>query len=355
MSKAASPTSPSVSSGDVEYSDLTRLPSTPIVSVDMITYQHAPFIKEAIESVLMQKVDFPYEICLGEDGSTDGTREICLDYARRYPDRIRLFLRDRSNPDRRSFDAPYMFNAASTFSACRGKFIALLEGDDYWTSPDKLQSQVNQMQADATLGASSHYTTSLEENKPWAARAFPAIPLQSITLKDVLRRDVMLPHTSTWLLRRGKPMEWQAFKTSMFGDYPLIIWALFQGGSGVLPRVWSVYRTHEGGAFSPMANDLRLKANVDLWKCLEQMVPPDLHRDWVAGLCKTLTMHTAALSRAGKYATALAAFRSTMREIPRTRSGPIASLRLRLLAAEALTAPRIRGLLSRVARLRSQG
>lgn len=70
---------------------------TPLVSVKMITYNHEPYIAQAIEGALMQKTDFPYEILIGEDNSSDGTREICKRYADEYPDKIRLFLNDRKN------------------------------------------------------------------------------------------------------------------------------------------------------------------------------------------------------------------------------------------------------------------
>ena len=72
---------------DREISDWSKLPSDPLLSVAMIAYNHKDYIREAIDSVLMQKVSFPYEICIGEDGSTDGTREICLEYATKYPER----------------------------------------------------------------------------------------------------------------------------------------------------------------------------------------------------------------------------------------------------------------------------
>ena len=67
----------------------------PKVSVSILTYNHEKYISHAIESVLKQETDFEYEIILGEDESQDGTREICIEYARRYPDRIHLFLRSR--------------------------------------------------------------------------------------------------------------------------------------------------------------------------------------------------------------------------------------------------------------------
>src|ERR1051325_11447258 len=104
----------------------------PLASVRIITYQNAPFIRKCIESVLMQKTNFPLEICIGEDGSTDGTREICGQFAKDYPDTIRLFLWDR-NDEKRKGMAPSRFNFLNTIAKCRGKYIAFLDGDDYWT------------------------------------------------------------------------------------------------------------------------------------------------------------------------------------------------------------------------------
>jgi len=69
---------------------------TPLVSVTVITYQHADYIRKCLDGILMQKTKFPYEVIIGEDGSTDGTKEICKEYAEMHPDRIRLFLRDRN-------------------------------------------------------------------------------------------------------------------------------------------------------------------------------------------------------------------------------------------------------------------
>ena len=85
--------------------------------------------------VLMQKVDFPYEIVIGEDCSTDRTREILLDYKRQYPDKIRLLLNEK-NMGRR-------YNARNTLFSCTGDYIANLDGDDYWTDERKLQKQIN--------------------------------------------------------------------------------------------------------------------------------------------------------------------------------------------------------------------
>ena len=105
------------------------------VSVHMITYNHERFIAQAIEGVLMQQTDFAVELVIGEDCSTDGTRAIVRRYGERYPERIRLLLQERNLGARA--------NALATLNACRGQYIALCEGDDYWTDPTKLQKQVD--------------------------------------------------------------------------------------------------------------------------------------------------------------------------------------------------------------------
>ena len=111
----------------------------PVVSVDMITYNHAPYIGRAIEAVLAQKTDFPFELVIGEDCSTDETRKIVFDYQSRYPQIIRVITSDHNIGS--------SLNGYRTQKACRGKYIAFCEGDDYWHRPDKLQQQVAYLEA----------------------------------------------------------------------------------------------------------------------------------------------------------------------------------------------------------------
>ena len=331
------------SDSDLEYSDHSKLPVEPRVSIAMITYQHGPFIKEALDSVLGQKVDFPYEICIGEDGSTDGTRETCLEYVKKHPDKIRLFLRNRSNPARESFHAPYMLNAAATFDACRGKYIAMLEGDDYWQDVHKLQRQVDQLESDPALAASCHYASCVDENRAAAGKILPEYPIEFFTIENILKRDVGNLHTSTWLLRRGKPMPWEKFRSSSFGDYPVIVWAMLQGTARVFPGTWSAYRIHRGGVFSPLSDEIRLQKNVELWKCLESITPPHLHSAVVIGTIRTLIMFTAVFSKAGNYSKALKCFRRTMTEIARLPSSVPERRQLWWRAVESLILPRLQG------------
>ncbi len=110
----------------------------PLVSVKMITYNHAPYIAQAIEGVVQQKTTFPFELVIGEDCSTDGTREIVFEYHKKYPDIIRVITSDKN--------VGMNANGYRTMKACRGKYIAFCEGDDYWHHPNKLQKQAKYME-----------------------------------------------------------------------------------------------------------------------------------------------------------------------------------------------------------------
>ena len=118
----------------------------PVVSVHIITYQHVDYIRDAIEGVLMQKTDFPFEIIIGDDESNDGTREICIEYAEKYPDKIRLFLHKRENNIAILGKPSHIFQYSYNSFNLRGKYVAGCSGDDYWTDPLKLQKQVEFME-----------------------------------------------------------------------------------------------------------------------------------------------------------------------------------------------------------------
>lgn len=119
-------------------------PSNPVVSVCMTTYNHAPYLAQAIEGVLAQRTSFDVELVLSDDCSTDGTAAVCADYAARYPDRIRL-VTGASNVGWRA-------NYRRTFEACRGNYVAYCDGDDFWIDPFKLQKQVDLLESDLSCG-----------------------------------------------------------------------------------------------------------------------------------------------------------------------------------------------------------
>ena len=125
--------------------------ATPLVSVCMTTYNHAAYIAEAIEGVLAQRTTFPFELIIGEDCSTDATLTICRDYAERYPDTIRLITSAEN--------VGWRANYRRTIAAAQGRYVALCDGDDVWFDAEKLQHQVDLMEADAACAMC--YTRSL--------------------------------------------------------------------------------------------------------------------------------------------------------------------------------------------------
>ncbi|MBC9798485.1 glycosyltransferase family 2 protein [Sinomicrobium weinanense] len=120
-----------------------KVENTPLVSVCVQTYEHAAYIRQCLDGILMQKTDFVYEILLGEDNSSDGTREICMEYAKEHADKIRLFLHHRENNIKIDGKPSGRFNFLYNLYNAKGKYIAICEGDDYWTDPLKLQKQVD--------------------------------------------------------------------------------------------------------------------------------------------------------------------------------------------------------------------
>ena len=104
------------------------------VSVLVVTYNHARFVRQALDSALAQRLPQPFEILISEDCSTDGTREIVQEYAERHPQLIRLLLSERNLHSNEV--------VARGLRAARGQYVAVLDGDDYWTSEDKLGAQV---------------------------------------------------------------------------------------------------------------------------------------------------------------------------------------------------------------------
>lgn len=137
------------------------------LSVIFITYNHAPYVEKALRSVLNQKTDFPFEVVVGEDCSTDGTQEILRKIASEYPEKpaenptdrqVRLYLREENTGGRPTL------NVYETAMRCNGKYIAYLEGDDYWCDENKLQKQVDYLREHPEYIAVTHSNRMIDEN-----------------------------------------------------------------------------------------------------------------------------------------------------------------------------------------------
>jgi glycosyltransferase involved in cell wall biosynthesis len=138
----------------------------PLVSVIVLVYNHEKYIADALDGILMQKVNFDYEIVLGEDCSTDKSREIIFKYAQKYPDKFNLILHEHN--------IGAIANQMAALSACTGKFIAFCEGDDYWTDPWKLHKQVNFLEENPEYSGAAINPSWLFPRKQTKTRDFSA-------------------------------------------------------------------------------------------------------------------------------------------------------------------------------------
>lgn len=202
-----------------------KLIDLPIVSVCVQTYQHSNYIKQCLDGILMQQTNFPFEILLGEDESTDGTREICLEYAKKYPDKIRLFLHHRENNIEVNGIPTGRFNFLYNLFQAKGSYIALLDGDDYWTDPLKLQKQFD------FLNENPETVFTFTSNKC----LFPDGRLDSRFIEDInetgsfktlLDQNIIINSTVVFRNRIHQEGLPALLAGTFVGDWPLFLWLL---------------------------------------------------------------------------------------------------------------------------------
>jgi glycosyltransferase involved in cell wall biosynthesis len=225
----------------------------PLLSVRVLTFNHSLFIRQCIESILMQRTNFPFEIVIGEDESTDGTREICKSYADQSPDRIRLML--RSEKDRIILNGvrTSRYNFIETMKDCRGEFIALMDGDDCWMDPLKLQKEVDFLTQHSGHVMTFHNALQADRRGRIISQSVLTMDQQRDVSSDELLRGWGPPVTSTMCFRNvihQWPIE---FFSVMNGDVFLIsLLGKFGGGKYLSTISPSIYRLHPGSMFSSL-------------------------------------------------------------------------------------------------------
>lgn len=215
---------------------------TPLVSVRMSTYNHEKFIAQAIEGVLMQKTNFPFELIIGEDCSTDRTREIVVDYANRYPDIIKPILHEKNVGSK--------LNGRACKAACRGKYIAICEGDDYWIDLLKLQKQVDFMENHPECSLCHTYYKEMDENSVEFGSVLPKGKLPNVSKFGDYFPHRRIIRTATVMHRREltpTKEELEPFMESKYGDLVLFTLLSMKGKIGFVPDVTTHYRVHRGG------------------------------------------------------------------------------------------------------------
>ena len=227
----------------------------PKVSICMITYNHAAYIGEAIKGVLSQITSFSVELVIGEDCSTDDTRKVIQQYSG--TDKIKI----RTNFNKNNIGMQENFSR--TFWACEGQYIALLEGDDYWTDPLKLQRQVDFLDANPDFSICFHpvfVLTSGKLEKDTRTRKVADVT----NINDLAEGNFM--HTCSVVFRSKLFDKFpECFNSSAVGDYFLHMINAQYGLIKCLPQNMGVYRVHDGGVWSAQNNvDLKVLSYLEL-------------------------------------------------------------------------------------------
>jgi len=212
----------------------------PLVSVRVITYNHGRFLRECLDGIMAQETSFPFEVVIGEDCSTDNTRQICQEFQARYPDTIRLLLHAQN--------VGAQANARLAREACTGKYIAFCEGDDYWTDPTKLQQQIDFLEAHPAYVLCFHNCwMKFEQNPDKPMELFHDYTKTDYAIPDLIGK--WLIPTASVVFRNHLLTEYPEWlRNAVVGDTPFYILLASYGQLKLLPGVMAVYRRHDGGA-----------------------------------------------------------------------------------------------------------
>lgn len=204
----------------------------------MIAYNHAEFIREAIEGILMQEVDFPVEFLIADDLSQDHTKEIVEQYVQNHPKgNLIRYVRHSQNKG-------MMGNFVWSLENCRGKYIALCEGDDYWIEPLKLKKQIDFLNAYLEYSLVSHYSKKIYFNYE-GFKLIGKLDKADYSIKDSDYHFLPIPTASICFRKSFTIPSW--FFKVYGGDRALIFLCSQHGKVKILDFVGSVYRVHENG------------------------------------------------------------------------------------------------------------
>ncbi|GMG85608.1 hypothetical protein LNKW23_48310 [Paralimibaculum aggregatum] len=243
----------------------------PRVCVGISTFNHERHIARAIESVLAQKTDFPVGLVVHDDCSTDGTAEIVRGYAKAHPDRVSAILQEENQFSQGRRILPILM------AAMQGTYFALLDGDDWWSHPGKLQAQTDLLDADPGCVLCQTLTAYVDERTGRAVQVFPPPPYRRQTLecRDLVHGNFI--KTSAVMIRSSAipelPPEIHELK---FGDYPIFAMIARSGQIGIVPEVMTAYRIHGGNLWVGRRVSARREATREVLRFLARHLGQEL-------------------------------------------------------------------------------
>jgi glycosyltransferase involved in cell wall biosynthesis len=236
-----------------------------IISIAIITYNHEDYIAQAIDSVLAQVHEHTMEIVIGDDYSTDKTRNILQEYRDRYPSKIRLLMPDKH--------IGMMNNFVDTLNACSGKYVAILEGDDYWCNDRKLESQISYLEVNPEYAITFHkvikvYADDHKEDEVLNTDLHSDV----YELEHLLSGNFIYTNSVCYRNRLFSAFP-KGFRELPIGDWPLHILNAVKGKIHYDNRVMSVYRIHGGSEWSSKKAIYRKEACLKTYDFIINIIP----------------------------------------------------------------------------------
>lgn len=220
------------------------------ISVALVAYQHAPYLRQALDSIFAQRLECSWELVVADDASTDGSAAIIADYAARHPDVVRILPREHNLGMHRNF--------LGALEACRGELVAVLEGDDFWTAPDKLRLQQTYLDEHPECPACFHPVNVVDETGQSKEEVFPGVRKALISLPELLHSNE-IPTCSLMFRRTLLPSLPTSIRTLSMADWPLFIQFARQGDLGCIDTAMASYRQHPAGAWTSQNETARLQ------------------------------------------------------------------------------------------------
>lgn len=233
---------------------------SPLVSIICNTYNHVDYIRQCLDGFLMQKTTFPIEILVHDDASIDGTADIVREYEALYPDLIKPIYQNVNQ-----YSKGVKVTLEYQYSRAKGKYIALCEGDDYWTDSLKLQKQVDFLErnSDYSMACSDAVIQTKDVELNWSRYSAN----MDIPIEDIIINGGLFVQTASYIFRRDLLDNYPNFcKQCHVGDYPLIIYAALNGNVRWFAEKQVVYRFSMGNSWTATNSKHDIVKRINGWR-----------------------------------------------------------------------------------------
>lgn len=223
--------------------------ATPLVSIITLAYNHEPYISECLNNLVHQKVDFPFEVIIHDDASTDKTASIIKQYEVQYPDIIKPIYQTENQ-----YSKKIGMCRTFVYPRIRGKYTAMCEGDDFWCDLEKLKKQISILESHPEYSACVHRCKCFDCNKNMYTKSFPSFTEErDFTTEEIILGGGGFLGTNTFVARTEAILEDSNkpfWKKSPVGDYPMALSLASRGTIHYLPEEMSVYRLYTQHSWS---------------------------------------------------------------------------------------------------------